>query len=252
MEAADIWRVWPRHPGDPIPGAQERVVAPVAVVPPPEAPAAITPTGVKLEFDPDEAALRQRLVEARAELSGAEEALSYAAAAHRRAEEHLADATKLAASLLRTDDQTAAALAEALRDGRQPPDFDAGRLARDRAREDVARATSAVDLLRASHAEAAAAVGNAKVAINSTIAQLLGLAGELVATRRQQAIAAVEHDLLLLRGLAQSGAALGPSASDVLRGDAMQAGYHPADTSRWDELAEKLRGGDTEAPLTLD
>jgi hypothetical protein len=95
-------------------------------------------------------------------------------------------------------------------------------------------------------------VGHAKVAINSTIAQLLGVAGEQIAARRQRAIEAVENDLSLLRGLAQSpGAVIGPAASDTLRGDAMTAGYHPADTSRWTALAEKLKG-DPEAPLSLD
>jgi hypothetical protein len=250
MEANDVWRRYPRWPGDPLPGAQERVVDPEPVLAPPEPQSAIPTTVGKLEFDPDaEIALRQRLGDASAELSGAEQALSYAAEAHQRGEVHLSACTKKAAAFAGIDAQ-AEALANALRAGGEHPNFDAEQRARDLAMDEARRASAACDVLRRSHAEAAAAVGTAKDAVTVTAMALLALAAEVKSRELLAARSRAEALLLELRGLAQTvkGVQFGPETRAVLFADEQSAGYHAADRTRALALIEALRNN-PEAPL---
>jgi hypothetical protein len=245
----------PRWPGDPAwrPLEDARSSASTAVETPQEPPAASLTVQAAAPFVDDEAALRARLGDLLAEQRQAEEALRYSEQAHLRGEQHLADVTKIAAGFLRSEDQAAAALTAALRDGREPPDFDAGRAARDRAREDVVRATSACDALRAEHGKASAAVGNVKAAVSQCVAQVMAAIGEKLALERAAMVKQCDETLERLVTLAQAlhGVTPGPTMQATLFPLDAMAAARPRDTSHWTAMAERLKG-DPAATLTLD
>jgi hypothetical protein len=227
---------FPMVPGDPVP-AQE--VAQTSVDTP---QSANTTTVVKLDFEPDEALLRQRLTDLLREAAQTEAALQYASAAHERSMHHRAQMQKQHARFIGLDQEIAASTAETIKSGAPMPDYAGRKLDRSEAAAALEAAVSAEAMLLVERGECAGAAVSARSAVDRCVAQILACHGEALA--QEHAALTARREVLLVSLLSMGHAVratFGPATRAVLAEVDDMVRARPRAHAEWDALAETLR-----------